>query len=185
MGFHPLSFSWWGGLSYAVGAVLYNVGATANLVYQFPSVTLTDTQLKYLSPFPYTFGGDRNNIMLAQCLHQRKISGEAPACWALFAFCQLPPLPCCATTPLLAGGLFLLAGACYIWEHHGILGAYKGGHVSGRHDTEVPCTAQIPKGHIPATGILLPLRREDWTSISWWVDWLNFYGGLGFCVASV
>eukprot|EP00891_Asterochloris_glomerata_P000482 jgi/Astpho2/482/Aster-x0929 len=34
-------------------------------------------------------------------------------------------------------------------------------------------------------GIFLPLIREDWTSIHWWVDWLNFYGGVGFCVASV
>lgn len=59
IGFHPRSYAWWGGLSYMIGAVQYNVASTTGLAYNFPRVAAswsTDTY-KWASIVMYTWGG--------------------------------------------------------------------------------------------------------------------------------
>ncbi|KAL3132451.1 hypothetical protein ABBQ32_009005 [Trebouxia sp. C0010 RCD-2024] len=59
IGFHPRSYAWWGGLSYMIGAVQYNVASTTGLAYNFPRVAAswsTDTY-KWASIIMYTWGG--------------------------------------------------------------------------------------------------------------------------------
>ncbi|KAK9793706.1 hypothetical protein WJX73_002301 [Symbiochloris irregularis] len=33
--------------------------------------------------------------------------------------------------------------------------------------------------------ILLPYRRKDWTSVTWWVTWLHFWGGACFLMTGI
>jgi hypothetical protein len=33
------------------------------------------------------------------------------------------------------------------------------------------------------TGIFVPLNKADASSWSWWVNWFNFWGGVGFCMS--
>ena len=59
IGFHPRSYAWWGGLSYMIGAVQYNVASTTGLAYNFPRVAAswsTETY-KWASIVMYTWGG--------------------------------------------------------------------------------------------------------------------------------
>ena len=59
IGFHPRSYAWWGGLSYMIGAVQYNVASTTGLADNFPHVyaTMSAETYKWASTVMYTWGG--------------------------------------------------------------------------------------------------------------------------------
>ena len=59
IGFHPKSYAWWGGLSYMIGAVQYNIASTTGLADNFPRVyaTWTTETYKWASTVMYTWGG--------------------------------------------------------------------------------------------------------------------------------
>lgn len=59
IGFHPKSYAWWGGLSYTIGAVQYNIAATTGFADNFPRVyaAWSATTYKWASTVMYTWGG--------------------------------------------------------------------------------------------------------------------------------
>lgn len=59
LGFHPRNPAWWGGLSYTIGAVQYNIAATTGLAANFPRVyaSWSATTYKWASTVMYTWGG--------------------------------------------------------------------------------------------------------------------------------
>lgn len=58
-GFHPRNPAWWGGLSYTIGAVQYNIAATTGLADNFPRVyaAWSANTYKWASTVMYTWGG--------------------------------------------------------------------------------------------------------------------------------
>ncbi|KAA6428279.1 MAG: hypothetical protein FRX49_01875 [Trebouxia sp. A1-2] len=59
IGFHPKSYAWWGGLSYTIGALQYNIAATTGLADNFPRVynSWSANTYKWASTVMYTWGG--------------------------------------------------------------------------------------------------------------------------------
>jgi hypothetical protein len=57
------------------------------------------------------------------------------------------------------GFYFLFAGACYVWQEFGVLGMWR--------------------------GIFVPLKKAHWVSLDWWINMLNWWGGVGFCMSGV
>ena len=38
---------------------------------------------------------------------------------------------------------------------------------------------------MPWSGLFVPVRRDDCCSLTWWINWLNWWGGVGFFVSGV
>ncbi|BDA47452.1 hypothetical protein COCOBI_10-3000 [Coccomyxa sp. Obi] len=107
LGIKSQSVTWWGGVVYTAGAILYNIGTTVSLADQFESVVL---------------------VPVAQLVLEK-------------------------VTFLVGGVGFLLGGASFVLDS---------------------------KGSRFLEGVLVPLSSEDYASIDYWVNWLNFWGGVGF-----